>query len=99
MTRAGLPTSFYEGYWEDLPRFSQPVQQRLKTFLELVGFDPDDPGLLAACQPGRDWFRLIYGYPLSEGYVIFWRVLRGPKVPGRSLAPPKEIEVLAIAKP
>lgn len=99
MTKPGIPISFYEEYWEDLPRFSPPVQERLKTFLELVGFNPDDPALLAVCQRGRDWFRLIYGYPLTEGYVAFWRVKRGSKVAGRSLAPPVEIEVLAIAKP
>ncbi len=82
-----------------MPRFSLPVQQRLKTFLELVGFDPDDPAVLAVCQRGRDWFRLIYGYPLTEGYVVFWRVRRGPKAHGAKLAPPEEIEVLAISQP
>lgn len=75
------------------------MQQRLKTFLELVGFDPDDPALLAVCQPGRDWFRLIYGYPLTEGYVVFWRVKRRSKAPGAKLASPEEIEVLAISQP
>ena len=75
------------------------MQQRLKTFLELLGFDPDDPALLVVCQPGRDWFRPIYGYPLTEGYVVFWRVKRGPKAPGAKLGPPQEIEVLAISQP
>lgn len=87
-----IPISFYEEYWDDLPGFSRPVQQRLRTFLELVGFDPDDRGLLDVCQTRRVWFHRVYAYPLAEGYVVFWRVKRErPRLLSLKLAPPREI--------
>jgi hypothetical protein len=100
VTNHSIPISFYKEYWDELPGFSQPVQQRLRTFLQLVGFDPDDPGLLAVCQVHRVWFQPVYGYPLAEGFVVFWRVQRKrPRLFSAKLAPPKVIEVLSIAQP
>src|SRR5438270_12777640 len=99
-TSGSIPLSFYEEYWEDLPLWSEPVQSRLRTFLELSGFDPDDPGLLAACQVRRVWFHRVYVYPLIEGYAVYWRVLR-TRSPLLALRParPTEVQLLAISRP
>ena len=95
-----IPLSFYEEYWEDLPGWSEPVQSRLRTFLELVGFDPDDTGLLAVCKVRRVWFRRVYVYPLTEGYAVYWRVLR-TRPPLLTLKPARatEVQILAISRP
>jgi hypothetical protein len=96
-TKDPIPVSFYEEYWKDLRGFSRPVQARLHTFLELVGFDPDDRALLNVCQVRRILLRRVYVYPLAEGYGVFWRVKREkPKLFSPRSGTPTEIEVLAI---
>lgn len=57
---------------------SDPVQQRLKTFFDLVQADPDDPGLLAVCvihQSNNPRERFL-AYYLIDNYVVYWRVKR-----------------------
>jgi hypothetical protein len=48
----------------------------------------------------RVMFRRVYGYPLAEGYVVFWRVIRRNQ-PFITLhpTPPVRIEILAIERP
>jgi hypothetical protein len=95
-----IPLSFYEEYWEDLPRLPLAVQSRLRTFLELVGFDPDDRGLLDVCQVRRVWFRRVYAYPLTDRYLVYWRVMRAkPKFLSLRPAPPQEVQIVAIDQP
>jgi hypothetical protein len=95
-----IPLSFYEEYWEDLRGWSKPVQLRLHTFLELVGFDPDDAGLLAACQVRRIRLHRVYVYPLAEGYAVYWRTLRSkPLLLTLRPARPTEVQILAISRP
>jgi 8-oxo-dGTP pyrophosphatase MutT (NUDIX family) len=98
--RSSIPLSFYKEYWEELRlrRFSLEVQHRLRTFLELVGFDPDDSGLLAVCESRRVWFRRVYVYPLVEDYFVYWRVIREKPPHFLSLKPfpPQEVQILAI---
>jgi hypothetical protein len=95
-----IPLSFYEEYWDELPRLSLPVQAHLKTFLELVGFDPDDAGLLDACRVPRVRFRRVYAYELTEGYSVYWRVKREwPMFLSIRSGPPCEVEILAIERP
>ena len=94
-----IPLSFYEEYWEELPRLPPPVQARLKTFLELVGFDPDDRGLLEVCRDTRIWFRRVYVYELTGGYAVYWRVIRKwPEFLTLTIPPPVEVQILAIEK-
>lgn len=91
-----FPVSFYEEYWEDLPRFPLAVQDRLHTFLQLVGFDPDDRALLEVCDVRRVRLRRVYAYQLTEGYVVFWRVKRAKSK--LKPAPPQVVEILAIER-
>ena len=77
--RKKVPLKFYEGFYDsDLEQLPPEVRERLKTFLDQVTTDPDDPGLLAACivyNPGASAKR-IYAYRLHENYVIYWKVRR-----------------------
>jgi len=99
--KGAIPLEFYEEYWQDLPTFPDPVVGRLKTFFALVGFDPYDEGLLAVCQTRYLRWRRVYGYPLSDGFVVFWRVKQEVRFrfKGEPEAPQVYVAILAIARP
>lgn len=94
--------SFYKEYWGELneDRFPLSVQHRLNTFLRWVAFDPDDAALIAVCQVTHVMFRRVYGYPLGQGYVVFWRVKREKSSAWKwRRGRPIRVEVLAIDQP
>jgi hypothetical protein len=100
-----LRVDAYKGFLNDYARLPSAVRQRCNTFLELVSFDPDDPGFLAACYQDRPGFsfRRRFAYDLAHGYVIYWKVQRR-QVGLRdfiSLRPvePVDVDILGIAGP
>lgn len=77
-TTGTIPLKFYDDFFYEWDYLPLGVQQRFRSFLDLVTTDPDDPGFLACCgifNPGSIRKR-FYAYHLTEGYVVSWRVKR-----------------------
>jgi len=68
-----VPVRQNQYFDDDHAKLPEPVKDRFKSFCRQVSFDPDDDSILQVCGHRKDG---TLAYPLGEGWVVYWRVIR-----------------------
>jgi hypothetical protein len=73
-----LPIEVYSGFGTDRENLPNDAQRQLATLLKQLAFNPDDPGLMAACTIKRPfpWAGRIFAYRIGDGYAVYWKIVR-----------------------